>query len=73
MKEEYAKVEQTKINRQNLISTVEKAVQEKVNELPNKTTQHASWLVFKLNRQIYDLKNKIDQKEKAIRTLRLSK
>ena len=62
-----------KCNRQNLISVVEKIVEEKSRELKDRQGNNFSWLVFKLNQKIYDLKAKIEAKEKAIRELLLSK
>jgi len=66
-------VEQMKQSRQSLISAVEKVVHEKSTELPAKNAHQSSWLVYKLNRQIYELKLKIEQKEKTIKTLKLNK
>jgi hypothetical protein len=62
-----------KLNRQNLIAVVEKIVDEKSKDLSGKQGNHFSWLVFKLNNKIYDLRAKIDCKEKAIREITLSK
>lgn len=52
---------------------VEKIVEEKSKDLSGKQGSHFSWLVFKLNNKIYDLRAKIDSKEKAIREITLSK
>jgi hypothetical protein len=41
--------------------------------LNGKQGNHFSWLVFKLNNKIYDLKAKIEAKDKAIREITLSK
>ena len=59
LKEEYQRVESIKHNRQNLIAAVEKIVEEKSKELNSKHSNNFSWLVFKLNNKIYDLKAKI--------------
>lgn len=51
-----------KHSRQNLISTVEKIVEEKSKELKNKNKQKFSWLVHNLNNKISELKSKIENK-----------
>jgi FAD synthase len=66
-------VEAIKLNRQNLIAVVEKIVEEKSKELVGKQGNHFSWLVFKLNNKIYDLRAKIEAKDKAIREITFSK
>lgn len=73
LKEEHQRVEAIKLNRQNLIAVVEKIVEEKAKELNGKQGNHFSWLVFKLNNKIYDLKARIEAKDKAIRDITLSK
>ena len=73
LKEEQQRVEGIKLNRQNLIAVVEKIVEEKAKELSGKQGSHFSWLVFKLNNKIYDLKARIDAKDRAIRDITLSK
>ena len=73
LKDEYSKIEQAKLARQTLISSVEKAVKEKRQDFASNHQSNSSWLVFKLNRQVYELRSKIEQKEKAIRTLQFNK
>lgn len=72
LKEEYQRVESIKRNRQNLIAAVEKIVEEKSKEVGARQGNF-SWLVFKLNHKIYDLKAKIEAKQKAIADIVMSK
>lgn len=73
LKDQYSKVESVKLNRQNLISTVEKIVAEKSKQTKYKNKQKFSWLVHNLGNKIDDLKAKIDQKQKAIDDVLASK
>ena len=66
LKAQYQKVETVKGNRQSLISVVEKIVEQKSRELKGKQGNNFSWLVFKLNHKIYELRAKIEAKKKAI-------
>lgn len=38
-----------------------------------KNNQQTSWLAFNLNKKIFDLKSKIDQKENTVRNLQFTK
>lgn len=73
LREEQQRVEAIKLNRQNLIAVVEKIVEEKARELSGKQGGHFSWLVFKLNNKIYDLRARIEAKDRAIRDITLSR
>ncbi len=48
-------------------------MKEKAKELNKNPTNQSSWLVHKLNSKVYELKNKIEAKEKAIREVDMSK
>ena len=52
---------------------MEKLVKVKADEISIKNNQQTSWLVFNLNKKIYDLKSKINQKESVIRNLQFTK
>ena len=73
LREEHQRVESVKANRQNLISVVERIVEEKSREVGGRQGGNFSWLVFKLNHKIYDLRAKIEAKERATSELMLSK
>ena len=73
LQKEYQKVESNKISRQNFISAVEKLVKVKADEVSIENSQQTSWLVFNLNKKIYDLKSKINQKESVIKSLQFTK
>ena len=46
---------------------------QKSKQFEGKNSQNSSWLVLKLNRQVSELKNKIEQKDKVIQNLKMNK
>lgn len=73
LRDQYQKVEANKANRQKFISSVQQIVKQKIEDVSMKNSQKTSWLVLNLKKKIYDLKNKIDQKDNIIQNLQLNK